>query len=57
MLPAFESGYLDHLRVERGLADSSLVAYARELERLAAWSGAQGKSALELKQQDVSEFI
>ena len=30
--------YLDHLRVERGLSVNTLVAYGRDLARLAAFS-------------------
>ncbi|MGH2407832.1 MAG: site-specific integrase, partial [Candidatus Limnocylindrales bacterium] len=48
--PAFDeavSAYLDHLRVERGLARHTLVAYASDLRLfgrgaagIAAWAGA-----------------
>jgi integrase/recombinase XerD len=54
---AFETGYLDHLRVERGLAESSLLAYGREVDRLAEWARGRGRTVLDLTQQDVSAFI
>jgi len=36
------AGYLAHLRVERGLADNTLAAYRRDLERFAAHLAASG---------------
>lgn len=49
--------YLDHLRVERGLAENSLLAYARDLSRLAAFAGGRKKALLALRQDDIAEFI
>ena len=34
-LDSYIDAYLDHLRVERGLAQNSLMAYARDLAKLA----------------------
>jgi integrase/recombinase XerD len=47
--------YLDHLRVERGLAQNSLIAYTRDLARLDAF--AKKRSVLALAQSDLAELI
>jgi integrase/recombinase XerD len=39
--------YLDHLMVERGLADNTLAAYRRDLERYVAFLSARGVDELE----------
>ena len=52
-----EEEYLDHLRVERGLAPNSILAYGRDLARLARFAGSRGGDAARLRQQDLSEFI
>ncbi len=49
--------WLDHLRVERGLAANTLSAYERDLRELAAHAAARGRSLLELEQADLAEFI
>jgi integrase/recombinase XerD len=49
--------YLDHLRVERGLAPNSLLAYGRDLSRLARFAESRKQTPLSLRQQDLSEFI
>ena len=38
---AFIEEYLDHLRVERGLAENSIIAYGHDLSRLAAHAQAE----------------
>ncbi|PWJ54681.1 integrase/recombinase XerD [Quadrisphaera granulorum] len=40
------SQYLAHLRVERGLAENTLAAYRRDLERYATWLRRRGRSDL-----------
>jgi integrase/recombinase XerD len=52
-----EREYLDHLRVERGLAANSLAAYGRDLGRLHAHAHRRRRPVLELKQSDLAEFI
>jgi integrase/recombinase XerD len=49
--------WLDHLRVERGLAENTLLAYERDLRALAAHGEERGRSLLELEQADLAEFI
>ena len=55
--PAPEVAYLDHLRVERGLAENSLMAYGRDLRRLVLFARKAHKDVLGLKQQDLSACI
>jgi integrase/recombinase XerD len=49
--------YLDHLRVERRLADNSVESYARDLGRLAGFAAAQGCRARELSRAQLEEFV
>jgi integrase/recombinase XerD len=51
----FAREYLDHLRVERGLAERSLVEYSRDLGRLCAFAGS--RSVIALVQKDLTDFI
>jgi integrase/recombinase XerD len=41
-LHSWIDAYLDHLRVERGLAENTLEAYARDLNALATFAGGEG---------------
>jgi integrase/recombinase XerD len=43
--------YLDHLVVERGLADNTLKSYRRDLRRYAGWLAAQGVDSLDAVQE------
>jgi integrase/recombinase XerD len=54
---AFVAEYLDHLRVERGLAENSLIAYGHDLSRLLAYAHDRRKHVLELRQRDLTDFI
>jgi integrase/recombinase XerD len=49
--------YLDHLRVERGLAANTLLAYARDLEALATWARGREADLLDLRQNDLAEYM
>jgi site-specific recombinase XerD len=49
--------WLDHLRVERGLSENTLVAYENDLRKLVAFSEQQGKPMLALGQAELAEFI
>jgi len=53
----FIAEYLDHLRVERGLAENSLVAYGHDLARLAAYARERRRHVLDLRQGDLTDFI
>jgi integrase/recombinase XerD len=54
--PALGS-WLDHLRVERGLSENTLLAYERDLGALEAHAEARGRSLLALDQGELAEFI
>jgi integrase/recombinase XerD len=49
--------YLNHLQVERGLAENSLLAYARDLARLQAFASDRSMDVLALRQEHLSAFI
>ena len=53
----FIAEYASHLRVERGLAENSLIAYGHDLSRLAAYAGERRKHVLDLRQRDLTDFI
>jgi len=52
-----ERDYLEHLKVERGLAANTLLAYDADFAKLRAFAGARGRDILELRQADLSAFI
>jgi integrase/recombinase XerD len=54
---AITEEYLDHLRVERGLAANSLLAYGRDLARLGVYARGRRKSLLALRQADLADFM
>ncbi len=49
--------WLDHLRVERGLAEATLTAYERDTRELVAFAEAQGVPLLELGQAHLAGFF
>lgn len=49
--------YLDHLRVERGLALNSLDAYGRDLQKLESFARARGLQVTGLAQADVTALM
>jgi integrase/recombinase XerD len=49
--------YLDHLRVERALADNSLLAYGRDLRALSKWAEERSTSVLALGSRDLSDYL
>ncbi len=51
-------GWLDHLRVERGVARNTLLSYGRDLRRYAAYLGSRNITALQdVTEQDVAGFV
>jgi integrase/recombinase XerD len=52
-----DTDYLDHLRVERGLSENTLLAYGRDVARLTAFAAGRGKGVVDLDQGELSEFI
>jgi integrase/recombinase XerD len=54
---AITEEYLDHLRVERGLAPNSLLAYGRDLARLGVYARGRRKTLLALRQADLADFM
>ena len=49
--------YLDHLRVERALAENSLLAYGRDLRALAKWAEGRGTDLMALQPADLVEYM
>jgi integrase/recombinase XerD len=49
--------WLDHLRVERGLAENTLVAYENDLRKLVVFAEERKQPLLTLGQADIAEFI
>ena len=50
--------YLDHLVVERGLADNTLKSYRRDLRRYAAWLAGRGVDSLDaVREETVTAFL
>ena len=53
---AARSSYLDHLRIERGLAANSLSSYARDINKFSDFLNSSGKDFAALTPQDVTNF-
>jgi integrase/recombinase XerD len=51
------NAFLDHLRVERRLADHTLESYARDLRSLARYAAAVGQRPEELDRMALEEFV
>jgi integrase/recombinase XerD len=52
-----EDAYLDHLRVERGLAQNTLLAYAHDLGRLRGFADRLRRDPLQLRQAELARFL
>jgi integrase/recombinase XerD len=55
--PDAVEAYLDHLRVERRLADHTLESYAHDLAELTAFAAAQNRPSEELAREDLEAFV
>jgi integrase/recombinase XerD len=53
----FLRDYLDHLRVERGLSENTLAAYASDFTRLLEFVARGRRGVRELTQRDLADFI
>ena len=51
------NAYLDHLRVERRLADHTLESYARDLGVLAAYAAGAGRRIEALDRQALEQLV
>lgn len=49
--------YLSYVRVEKGLASNSLIAYRTDLEKLKEWSEKNGLNPLTLTRNDLGEWL
>lgn len=49
--------YISYIRVEKGLAKNSLVAYERDLRKLQAWAEKNGLEVLKLTRNDLREWL
>jgi len=52
-----EARFLDYLRVEKGLAPNTLLAYGSDLEKLAKFANERGRDLLTLERHDLVEFV
>jgi integrase/recombinase XerD len=52
-----EASFLSYLRVEKGLAHNTLIAYKSDLEKLRAFAESIEKDLLSLERSDLTEFI
>jgi integrase/recombinase XerD len=50
------NSFLDHLRIERGLAANSIAAYERDLRKLVEYFDAQSIDTGEVSSSDITEF-
>src|SRR5919204_909454 len=56
-MPVVVDAYLDHLRVERRLADHTLESYRRDLTALAAFAAGSGRPVDALDRRELEEFV
>lgn len=52
-----EAGFLNYLRVEKGLSANTLEAYERDLRKLQQFVELEGKDPLSLGQSDLTKFV
>jgi integrase/recombinase XerD len=51
-----KKNFLDYLRIERGLADNSIAAYGRDLDKFSNYLGLNNKNFDALLSSDISDF-
>jgi len=49
--------FLDHLWMERGLAQNTLAAYRRDLRALASWLESRGRRLLDARREDIQAYF
>jgi integrase/recombinase XerD len=49
--------FLNYIRVEKGLARNTLLAYGQDLGKFAAFAAARGKSLQDIDRDDIVEFL
>lgn len=49
--------YINYLRVERGLAENTLLAYQRDLQKLFSWAQESARDVLSLKRDDLIDVF
>jgi integrase/recombinase XerD len=55
--PRLIETYLDHLRIERRLADHTIESYQRDLVKLAQYAAGRRRSLEQLDRQDLDRFV
>ncbi len=56
-MEAFISAFLNHLTVEKGLAQNTVAAYRRDLVKFRAFMGRRGTALADIGRDDVVEFL
>jgi integrase/recombinase XerD len=56
-MQAIIRSFLDHLRVERGLADNTVLAYGRDLAKFSAFAAKRGSELGSLTRGDIGDFL
>jgi len=52
-----EAGFLNYLRVEKGLSSNTIGAYRQDVEKLVSYADSSGKDILSIERGDVIRFI
>ena len=49
--------FVSYLKIERGLADNSILAYQNDVQKLSDYSIARQKTAINLNYNDLKDFV